>query len=109
MRTHRNRIAAVALGAILGFAPLLRAANAEEKVERAGTGVGLTVGNALFVPIKAISVSMGVLGSALAFVFMGGNGEVTQQSWRNTLQDPYVITPEVARKAIGERPELIEK
>jgi hypothetical protein len=37
---------------------------------------------------------------------MGGDDEVTRQVWRDTLQGPYVITPELARKAIGERPEL---
>jgi hypothetical protein len=34
---------------------------------------------------------------------------VTQQMWRYSTADPYLITPDLARKAIGERPELQEK
>jgi hypothetical protein len=49
---------------------------------------------------------MGALTSALSFVVMGGDGELSRQIQRDTLQGPYVITPELARKAIGERPEL---
>jgi hypothetical protein len=29
--------------------------------------------------------------------------------WRDTFEGPYVITPEVARMGIGQRPELEEK
>jgi hypothetical protein len=79
---------------------------AEEPIEKAGVTIGSTVGNLLFVPLKAISVSMGALTGALSLVLMGGDDEVTRQVWRDTLQGPYVITPELARKAIGERPEL---
>ena len=77
--------------------------------EMAGIGIGLTAGNMWFVPIKAISVVMGITGGALSFVLSGGNAELTQQIWRDTTEGPYLITPDVARKGIGERPELSQK
>jgi hypothetical protein len=79
---------------------------AEDGIEKAGVALGSTAGNLLFVPFKAIAVAMGALTSALSLVVTGGNDEVSRQVWRDTLQGPYVITPELARKAIGERPEL---
>jgi hypothetical protein len=42
-------------------------------------------------------------------VLSGGNEELTKQIWSDTLVGPYVITPELAKKAIGERPELLVK
>jgi hypothetical protein len=81
---------------------------AEETIENAGVALGVTAGNMWFIPIKAISVSMGVLSGALSFVVSGGNLDLTNQIWRDTAQGPYVITPELARKAIGDRPELSE-
>jgi hypothetical protein len=34
---------------------------------------------------------------------------LTRQIWRDTTEGPYLITPDVARKAIGQRPELLEQ
>ena len=79
---------------------------AEDTIEKAGVAVGVTAGNMWFVPLKAISLSMGAISGALSFVLSGGNEELTKQIWQDTLQGPYVITPELAKKAIGERPEL---
>src|SRR5438034_7415659 len=81
-------------------------ARAEDLIEKEGMAVGLTAGNLVVIPAKAISVSMGILFGALSFVLTGGNAELTQQIWRDTTQPPYMVTPEVAKKAIGERPEL---
>jgi hypothetical protein len=81
---------------------------AEDPIERAGSVLGTTAGNVLFVPLKTISVSMGLVSGALSFVVTGGNREITHQAWHNATQGPYLITPEVARRAIGERPELVE-
>jgi hypothetical protein len=53
-----------------------------------------------------MSAAMGAITGALSFVLTGGDDEVTKQVWRDTLAGPYVITPEMAKKAIGERPEL---
>jgi len=82
---------------------------AEEPNEIAGMAVGLTAGNMWFVPIKAISVVMGLTGGAVSFVLSGGNADLTQQIWRDTTEGPYLIIPGVARKAVGERPELQQK
>jgi len=90
------------LWSIFPAAPL----RAEDTIEKAGVVTGVTVGNMWFIPLKAISVSMGAISGALSFVLTGGDDEVTRQVWRDTLQGPYVITPELAKKAIGERPEL---
>jgi hypothetical protein len=81
---------------------------AEETIENAGVALGVTAGNMWFIPIKAISVSMGALSGALSFLVTGGNLDLTNQIWRDTTEEPYVITPELARKGIGERPELSE-
>jgi hypothetical protein len=81
----------------------------DEVLEKAGIGIGLTVGNILAVPAKAVSVSMGLAAGLLSFIFTGGDTEVMRQSWQNSTEGPYLITPEVAHRAIGERPELEEK
>jgi hypothetical protein len=102
----QRRLAAVAGAALLWSIVPNTLLRAEEKLEKAGAAAGLTVGNVLFVPIKAVSAAMGAITGALSFVLMGGDDEVTKQVWRDTLSGPYVITPELAKKAIGERPEL---
>jgi hypothetical protein len=100
-------ITVIAFALILGsLAPAL--SRAEDTIESAGVAVGVTAGNMWLIPIKAISVTNGILSGALSFVVTGGNLSLTQQIWNDTLQGPYVITPELAKKAIGERPELSE-
>jgi hypothetical protein len=103
----RTGFALLALAMVLiGTTPsLLRA---EDTIEKAGVAVGVTAGNAVFLPAKAISTSMGLFFGALSFVLTGGNAELTQQIWRDTTEGPYLITPAVARKAIGKRPDLSE-
>jgi hypothetical protein len=83
--------------------------NTADVIENTGVVVGLTEGNALFLPAKAISVSVGVVAGALSFILSGGNADLTKQIWRDTTEGPYLITPDVARMAIGQRPELAEK
>jgi hypothetical protein len=94
---------AITLTAI--WPPLLRA---EDTIEKAGVVIGVTVGNMIFLPAKAISTSMGLFFGALSFVLTGGDTEITHQMWRDSTADPYLITPALARKAIGKRPELSE-
>jgi hypothetical protein len=84
-------------------------ARAEEALENAGIAVGVTAGNMLVIPAKAISTSLGLLFGSLSLVLSGGNTELTRQMWRDSTEGPYLITPEVAKKAIGERPELLER
>jgi hypothetical protein len=92
---------------IAGFFPSIL--KAEEPIEIAGIDVGVTAGNLVFLPAKAISVSMGAVSGALSFLLTGGNADLTRQIWRDTTEGPYLITPDVARKAIGQRPELLEQ
>ena len=81
---------------------------AEEAIEIAAVDVGVTAGNLVFLPAKAISVLIGGVSGALSFVLTGGNADLTRQIWRDTTEGPYLITPQLARKAIGGRPELRE-
>ena len=80
--------------------------HAEDTIEKAGVAVGVTAGNMWLVPLKAISVVNGIVSGALSFVVTGGNLDLTQQIWQDTTSEPYLITPELAKKAVGERPEL---
>ncbi len=80
--------------------------SADDLTEKAGIGIGITAGNMWFVPIKGISLFWGLTAGALSFILSGGNAELTRQIWEDTTQGPYLITPDVARTAIGERPEL---
>jgi len=92
---------------IFGFASLTPVyLRAEDPIETAGVAVGVSAGNMWMLPLKAISMSIGALSGALSFVVTGGNAELTQQIWQDTLQGPYVITPELARKSVGQRPEI---
>ncbi len=105
-RTTLHAIA-VALALLLtGLSPsFLRA---EDALETAGIATGVTAGNMWFIPAKAVSVSMGALTGALSFL-LTGNADLTRQIWEDTTQGPYLITPDVAKRAVGERPELLEK
>ncbi len=82
---------------------------ADDVIEKAGVGVGVTVGNMWVLPAKLISMSMGAVSGALSFVVTGGNADLTKQIWRDTSQGPYMVTPDVARMGVGQRPELDEK
>ena len=99
-------VAAMALS-LISFPPALL--RAEDVIEKAGVATGVSAGNILFLPIKAISVSMGAISGALSFIVTGGNADLTQQIWRDTQQGPYIITPEVARMSVGQRPEIADK
>jgi hypothetical protein len=94
----------IVLVALALFAPLpLRAA---DPIEAAGVGVGLTAGNAIVIPAKTVSVLWGLTAGALSFILSGGNLELTKQIWNDVMEGPYMVTPDVAQKAVGERPEL---
>ena len=92
---------------LVGTTPSLLHAE-DTTIEKAGVAVGVSVGNVIFLPAKAISTSMGVFFGALSFVLTGGDTEIMHQAWRDTTEGPYLITPEVARNAIGRRPNLSE-
>ena len=99
--------AAVVLLTLTSLAPAHL--QAEDVIEQAGVVTGVSAGNMWFLPIKAITMTIGALSGALSFVVTGGNTELTKQIWQDTSQGPYIITPEVARTAIGQRPELEPK
>jgi hypothetical protein len=79
---------------------------AEDIIEKAGVATGVTVGNTIAVPLKAVTMALGALSGVLSFIVTGGNTELTQQIWQDTFQGPYVVTPELARMSVGQRPEL---
>ena len=104
--TMRTRFAAATIALALAAAAPVRA---EDAIEKAGVAVGVSAGNMWFLPIKAIAMTIGAMSGALSFVVTGGNTELTQQIWRDTSQGPYLITPDVARMSIGQRPEPEQK
>ena len=110
MKTRNlTRAASTAVTAFILTVVLATPVYAEDNIEKAGVAVALTAGNMWFVPLKAVTASVGVLSGAMSFVLSGGNEELTKQIWRDTLSGPYVITPELAKQSIGERPELVNK
>jgi len=105
-RTALHAIAMTLALLLTGLSPsFLRA---EDALETAGIATGVTAGNMWFIPAKAVSVSIGALSGALSFL-LTGNADLTKQIWEDTFQGPYLITPDVAKQAVGERPELREK
>src|SRR5262247_1070091 len=104
----RTGFALLALAMVLiGTLPSFLRAE-ETTIEKAGVALGVSAGNVIFLPAKAISTSMGVFFGALSFVLTGGDTEIMRQAWRDSTEGPYLITPEVARNAIGRRPNLSE-
>jgi hypothetical protein len=96
--------AAIFAGAFLS--PPRAPAADRDPIETAGVVAGVTAGNTVAIPAKIISVGTGFIAGALSFILTGGNAELTAQIWRDVTEGPYMITPDVARRAIGERPEL---
>lgn len=92
----------ILITALLAAPPL----SANDPIENAGIGVGLTAGNMWFVPLKTISFFWGLTEGGLSFILSGGNAELTAQIWQDTTRGPYLITPDVAQTAVGQRPEL---
>jgi len=100
----RNIIASLLL---LGFTSAIPAQlRAQEVIEKAGVATGVTIGNTIVVPLKAVSVLFGALSGALSVIVTGGDTEVAKQVWRDSFEAPYVVTPELARMSVGQRPEL---
>jgi len=81
---------------------------AEDAIEKTGMAVELTAGNLIFMPLKIFSMAVGAAGGALSYIASGGNADLTKQIWRDTSEGPYIITPELARKSVGQRPLLAE-
>lgn len=108
MTNSINR-AIIALSFFLLSTVAVEPVRAEDAIENTGVTLAVTAGNLLFVPLKAISVSMGLVSGALSYIATAGDREVADQGWHNATQGPYLITRELAIKAIGERPELLQE
>ena len=107
LKPVKIRLFTMAFAAIMAL--LSSSLHAGEAVAQAGVAVGVSAGNMWFIPVKAISVANGILTGGLSFLLTGGNFDLTKQIWQDTTQGPYIITPEIAKKAMGDRPELAEK
>lgn len=103
-RGWKQVIARSVLAALL-VAAIPMHSSAEDLIEKSGAAIGMGVGNLVYVPAKVVSVFIGALSGVLSYVVTGGDTEVAQQVWRDTQTGPYYITPELAKKSIGERPE----
>jgi len=102
----RNLVVVILAVLLIGL--FAAGSRAEDAIETAGIAAGVTAGNMWFLPIKAISISVGALSGVLSFM-LTGNADLSKQIWQDTTQGPYAITPEVAKQAVGDRPELREK
>ena len=105
----KTKLAAIALVLALSSSIFLSFVRADDLIEKEGVAVGVTAGNMWIIPAKAFSVFIGLASGALSYVVTGGNTDLTKQIWQDTTQGPYVVTPELARQSIGERPLLSEK
>jgi hypothetical protein len=103
---HSKKLAPLILAIVVTVILSPASLKAADPIEAAGVGVGVTAGNVIFIPMKAISVGWGLIAGGLSFILSGGNADLTKQIWSDVTEGPYVITPELARKAVGERPEL---
>ena len=104
----KTSFAAMLLAASL-MMPFPALPQSQEVIEKGAIGIGLTAGNAVFLPAKAVSMLFGALSGALSFVVTGGDTEVASQVWRDTSSGPYYISPDLAKKSVGDRPLLSEK
>lgn len=107
MKFHTVILSSVVAATLVAGLPT--GSRAEDAIEQAGVAVGVSAGNAWFLPLKIVSMSMGAVSGAVSYVVTGGNTELTRQIWHNTLAGPYVINREVARTGVGQRPELDTK
>lgn len=102
------RISAAVIFMVLLNGVFATGPRAEDVIETAGIATGVSGGNLVLLPAKAVSVSMGIITGALSFL-LTGNPDLGKQIWRDTTEGPYVITPQLAKRAVGDRPELREE
>ncbi len=81
---------------------------ADDFIEGAGVGVGVVAGNLIYVPLKITTMILALPQGVFSWFLSGGNDQLTEQILNEAMEGPYFITPELARFAIGERPELLE-
>ena len=81
---------------------------ADDFIEGAGVGVGVVAGNLIYVPMKITTMVFALPQGFFSWFLSGGNNQLAEQFLDEVMEGPYFITPELARFAIGERPELLE-
>ena len=82
--------------------------SADDFIENAGVGIGVTAGNLIYVPFKVTIMVFAVPQAAFYWLLSGGNDQLTKQFLEDTLDEPYFISPELARFAVGESPDLLD-
>ncbi len=80
--------------------------HAGEAIKKAGVATGVTVGNVVFVPVKVALMAFAAPVAAISWLGSLGDTQQVKEIWKNTTERPYFISPETARKAIGQRPDL---
>ncbi|MFQ5851185.1 MAG: hypothetical protein ACE5JU_11440 [Candidatus Binatia bacterium] len=78
-------------------------------IEESGVALGVVVGNLIYVPLKATTMTLALPQGLLSWLLSAGNDQLTEQIWLDNLEGPYLITPALARVAIGKRPEPVGK
>ncbi len=96
--------AALLLGVILSPPTLF----ADDFIEDAGVGVGVFVGNLIYVPVKITTMVFAVPQGVFSWLLTGGNDELTEQIIEDNLEGPYFISPELAEFAVGKRPDMLD-
>ena len=81
---------------------------ADSFIEEAGVGIGVVAGNLIYVPMKITTMILALPQGFFSLFLSGGNNQLAEQFLDEVMEGPYFITPELARFAIGERPELLE-
>ena len=98
----KSHILALSMVALITPASLF----AGETVDRAGEAIGLTAGNAMFVPVKMAVMGLAAPLTAISWIASLGDTEQAKAIWKDSTDQPYFISPKEARKAIGQRPDL---
>ena len=80
--------------------------HAGEAIEKAGVATGVTVGNLVFVPVKVALVVFAAPVAVISWLGSLGDTQQVKAIWKDTTDRPYFISPQQARKAIGQRPDL---
>lgn len=80
--------------------------HAEDAIKKAGVATGVTVGNTIFVPLKVLLLGFAAPVAVVSWLGSLGDTQQVKEIWKNTTEGPYFISPDQARKAIGQRPDL---
>lgn len=81
---------------------------ADDLIENVGVGIGVTAGNLIYVPLKVTTMVFAVPQGVFSWLLSGGNKQLTEQFLEDTLEGPYFISTELAKSAVGERPDLLD-